>query len=97
MREGDVISPAVAKKARDSSGYHVRLRVLSVVADEGYDAGQCTANVVVARLCRVDGALPVGQTTLLEGVCFVPPDGSPTGPTWLDFSQLREGASWKRF
>lgn len=90
-----MLAPQVARRARDSAQYHVRLRVSSVEAPAGYEGGPCT---LVASIERVFRGPALAQPSLRVPICcFVPPDDSPTGPEWLDFSRLVPGATLEAF
>ena len=92
-----MLDPATAQKARDAANSHVRLQLVSVDALPGFEGGPCKVEMRVARVFRSNTPLSGGDPITLRVYCYVPPDGSPTGPTWLDYSKLKPPALLEAF
>ena len=92
-----MLAPALAQKARDAASCHVRMQLVSVHAAPGFDGGPCEIQTRVDRGFRSSAPVSVGDAIALRVHCYVPPDGSPTGPAWLDYSKLQSGVLLEAF
>ncbi len=88
----------IARRARDAAPVHARLRVAAVGPLPADGAGGlCRVALVVESVFRGSDHLSPGQTLTLELHCYLPTEGAPTGPGWLDHGALYVGAVLEAF